>query len=49
MSANDIVITGMGGRFPESANVDEYCKNLFDGVDMVTDREDRWPRGEYHN
>ncbi len=46
MSADDIVISGLGGRFPESHNVDEYCENLFAGIDMVTNKEDRWPDGK---
>ena len=45
MSANDIVISGMGGRFPESRNVDEFCNKLFEGIDMVTNKDDRWPDG----
>ena len=46
MSAEDIVISGMGGRFPESRNVDEFCNNLFGGIDMVTNKDDRWPDGK---
>ena len=47
MSANDIVISGMSGRFPESRNVEEFSKNLYSGVDMVTESEDRWPGGKF--
>lgn len=43
----DIVISGFSGRFPESDNVDELKKNLFEGVDMITDDERRWPAGIY--
>ena len=43
MSINDIVISGMSGRFPQSRNVEEFSKNLYSGVDMVTESEDRWP------
>ena len=46
MSANDIVISGLGARLPESRNVDEFCHNLFAGVDMVTNKDDRWPDGK---
>ena len=46
MSANDIVISGLGARLPESRNVDEFCQNLFEGIDMVTNKEDRWPDGK---
>lgn len=41
----DIVITGLSGRFPESNSVEEFKQQLFDGVDLVTDDERRWPAG----
>lgn len=41
----DIVISGIAGRFPESDNMDEFAKNLFNGVDMVTSDDRRWPIG----
>ncbi|KZC13477.1 PREDICTED: fatty acid synthase [Dufourea novaeangliae] len=44
---NDVVISGFSGRFPESDSVEELKKNLFEGVDMVTDDERRWPAGLY--
>lgn len=44
---DDIVVSGFAGRFPESDNVEELKKNLFEGVDMVTDDERRWPAGIY--
>lgn len=44
---DDIVISGFSGRFPESDSIDELKKNLFEGVDMVTDDERRWPAGIY--
>ena len=42
----DIVISGIGGRFPMSNNTDEFAKNLFDNIDMITedDNEERWPK-----
>jgi len=43
----DIVITGIAGRFPEADNVDELTKNLFAGVDMITEDDRRWPVGLY--
>ena len=43
---DDIVITGMSGRFPSSRNVEEFKQNLYGGVDMVTNSEDRWPDGK---
>ena len=44
----DIVISGMSGRFPSSRNVEEFKQNLYGGVDMVTNSEDRWPDGIYN-
>ena len=43
---DDIVISGMSGRFPASRNLEEFKQNLYGGVDMVTQSEDRWPEGE---
>lgn len=40
-----VAITGFSGRLPESSNIDEFKKNLFEGVDMVNDDERRWPKG----
>ena len=47
-TSDDIVITGISGRFPESSNLEEFKQQLFDGVDLVTDDERRWPSG-LHN
>ncbi|XP_076288350.1 fatty acid synthase 1 [Lasioglossum baleicum] len=44
---DDIVVSGFAGRFPESDNVEELKKNLFEGIDMVTDDDRRWPSGIY--
>lgn len=41
----DIVITGVSGKFPESESVEEFAQNLYNGVDMVTEEERRWPNG----
>lgn len=43
---DDIVISGIGGRFPESDNIDELASNLLNGVDMVTRDGRRWPIGK---
>lgn len=43
----DVVIAGISGRFPESDSVEEFKRNLFDGVDLVTDDERRWPSRLY--
>ncbi|RZC35992.1 fatty acid synthase [Asbolus verrucosus] len=45
--ADDIVISGISGRLPESDNIEEFKQQLFDGVDLVTDDERRWPSGLY--
>ncbi|XP_066991506.2 fatty acid synthase [Anabrus simplex] len=42
---DDVVITGLSGRLPESANIEEFRKQLFEGVDLITDDERRWPSG----
>jgi Beta-ketoacyl synthase, N-terminal domain len=39
---NEIVISGMSGRFPNSANVTEFADNLYNSIDMVNDAETRW-------
>lgn len=44
---DDIVISGISGRLPESSNIEEFRNNLFNGVDMVNDDQRRWPAGLY--
>ena len=47
---DDVVISGFSGRLPESDSIEEFKKNLYEGVDMVTDDERRWPSGMFiHN
>src|SRR4051812_5906646 len=41
-----VVISGIGGRYPESASFDEFASNLFNKVDMITDDDRRWPSGK---
>lgn len=43
----DIVISGISGRFPESDNIDELAENLLGHVDMITEDDRRWPIGLY--
>lgn len=43
---NEIVISGISGRFPESSSIAEFRENLFSGVDLVTDDDRRWPSGK---
>lgn len=42
----ELVISGMSGRFPESNTIDEYSYNMYNGIDMVTEDERRWPFGK---
>jgi len=44
---DEIVFTGMSGRFPECTSMEEFKKNLFEGVDMITRDDRRWPPGLY--
>jgi acyl transferase domain-containing protein len=43
--ADDIVLTGLSGRLPDSASIEEFAQKLFDGVDLVTADDRRWPPG----
>lgn len=45
-STDDIVISGLSGRLPESNNIEEFKEQLFAGVDLITDDERRWPSGK---
>lgn len=42
----EIVISGIAGRFPESKNVEEFKNNLLNKVDLVTDDDRRWKLGD---
>lgn len=44
MELNDdnIVISGISGRFPNSNNLREFSYNLFNKIDMTDDDESRW-------
>lgn len=41
-SDDDIVISGISGKFPNSDNVEEFAYNLYNKIDMVDDDERRW-------
>lgn len=43
--SEDVVISGIGGRYPESDNIDELAQNLYEHVDMITDDDRRWTPG----
>ncbi len=44
---DDIVISGIACRLPESDNVGEFAQHLFNGDDMVTEDDRRWPPGRF--
>ena len=44
---DEIVISGISCRLPESDNMDEFWDNLVSGKDMVTETNRRWPPGLY--
>ncbi|XP_030748839.1 fatty acid synthase-like [Sitophilus oryzae] len=41
----EIVISGLSGRYPDSRNVHHFRDNLFNKVDMVSDDNRRWNPG----
>lgn len=46
-SCDEVAITGISGRLPESGNVAEFREKLIQEIDMVTEDERRWPVGLY--
>ncbi|CAH1131325.1 unnamed protein product [Ceutorhynchus assimilis] len=42
---DEVVISGISGRYPESANVTQFGQNLFNKIDMSTDDDRRWKSG----
>jgi len=42
----EVVISGVGGKFPMSENMDELRINLNNKVNMVTENDCRWNKGE---
>lgn len=42
---DDIVLTGLSGKLPESNNIEEFAEQLFAGVDLVTADSRRWVPG----
>lgn len=42
----EIVISGISGRFPESRNMKHFQENLFNKVDLITDEARRWTLGK---
>jgi len=46
---DEIVISGISGRYPESSNVNEFWTNLMSGQELVTIDDKRWPVGKSFN
>ena len=45
-NADPVAITGIGGRYPRSENVDEFWYNLLSGEELCTEDETRMPKGK---
>lgn len=45
MESDAVVISGIGGRYPESDHIDELAENLYQHVDMITEDDRRWAPG----
>ena len=43
---DQVVISGMSGRFPESDSTDELAHNLYQNKDLITEDDRRWPTSE---
>lgn len=39
---DEIVISGMAGRFPNSNNVSEFAYNIYNKIEMTDEDESRW-------
>lgn len=48
---DDIVISGISGRFPNCDTYEEFQEKLFDGTDILDKEQSRWPDGKllYYN
>ena len=44
----EIVISGISGRFPSCANIDEFWEKLLSGVELISSDDRRWPVGEFY-
>lgn len=41
-NGDDLVISGVAGRFPSCRNLDQLSYNLYNRIDMIDDKETRW-------
>lgn len=44
-NSDDVVISGISGRFPASDSMDELAYNLYNGIDMACENQ-HWDPGE---
>ncbi|XP_063530101.1 fatty acid synthase-like [Cydia strobilella] len=44
---DDVILSGLSGRLPESDSIEEFERQLFAGVDLVTADDRRWTPGWY--
>ncbi|XP_047503403.1 fatty acid synthase [Pieris napi] len=44
-AADEVVVTGLSGRLPQSDTIEEFAEQLFAGVDLVTADDRRWMPG----
>lgn len=42
----NIVISGISGRYPDSDDIEKFWSNLMNGVPLYTADDRRWPIGE---
>lgn len=43
---DEVVISGIAGKFPESDNIRQLQNNLFNKVDLGTEDNRRWRQGD---
>lgn len=46
MTGDEIVITGISGKFPNSENVTIFQENISNMVDCITNDDPRWSLGK---
>lgn len=44
---DDVVISGMSGRFPKSETVQQFIDNLLSSAEMMCGGNERFPSGKY--
>ena len=44
---DDIVVSGISGRLPESDNLEEFWEHLINKDNLVTEDNRRWEPGQY--